>query len=342
MVQLLGLVLMSFVITGILIVPFIDLLFHLKRRFLKKEQVKEAKQEVSKTDIPITNKIYSGSKQDTPQGGGMLILLVLLALSNILGFFIPSFDEKTLMVLNITILTFGGLGAVDDIKKLFVSIKGKFLGLGRKKLLLLQLVFGLIIGAILYFVIGLNNIYIPVIGNFVIGAFYIPFAAFTIVAFSNAYNISDGLDGLSTGLLMICLFAFLVLASANLNVTLAAFIGIWIGALFAFLYFNVWPARIFLGDAGGFGFGAALAVVGLLTGKIIGLGVIGAIYIVIVASSLAQILSKRILKRKLLPVAPLHLYFRYIGWEEPKIVARFWLAGAIFAIFGLWLALLSG
>jgi phospho-N-acetylmuramoyl-pentapeptide-transferase len=162
-----------------------------------------------------------------------------------------------------------------------------------------------------------------------------------IVSFSNAYNISDGLDGLSTGLLTICLAAFLALASTVFDVTLATFVGIWIGALFAFLYFNIFPARIYLGDAGAYGFGATLAVVGLMTGKIFGLTVIGAMYIIIILTSMIQIFSKKFLHKKVFPIAPIHLYFRYLGWEEPKIVMRFWLAGVVFAVLGLWLALLS-
>lgn len=344
MVQLLGLVLISFVITGILMVPFIDLLFFLKRRFEKKEVNASS----TNSAVPITSQLMKGD-EGIPSGGGILLVLILIVIANVLAFFVPNFDTKTLQILTVTLITFGGLGLVDDIKWITTKRKGKLLGLGRKILFLIQLLFALLIGIMLYHFAGLNNLYIPVIGNFVIGYWYIPFAAFTIVAFSNAYNISDGLDGLSTGLLTICLFAFLALvsissngSSTSLNITLAAFIGLWIGSLFAYLYFNVWPARIFLGDAGAFGFGATLAVVGLLTGKIVGLTVIGAVYIIIVGSSLLQMLSKRYLHRKLLPVAPLHMYFKYIGWEEPKIVTRFWLAGAIFAIFGLWLALLSG
>jgi len=207
--------------------------------------------------------------------------------------------------------------------------------------LLLQVVFALLIGFVLNIFLGLNNIYISDFGNIVIGNWYILLAAFMIVAFSNAYNISDGLDGLSTGLLVICLFAFLAIASATLDLTLASFIGIWIGVLFAFLYFNVYPARIYLGDAGSLAFGATLAVVGLLTGKIFVLGIIGGVYVVIVASSAVQIISKKLLGKKIMPVAPIHMYFKYIGWEEPKIVFRFWLAQALLAIFGLWLALLA-
>jgi phospho-N-acetylmuramoyl-pentapeptide-transferase len=208
-------------------------------------------------------------------------------------------------------------------------------------LLVIQTSLAFLIAFLLYFNLGINNINIPAIGNFVIGAMYIPMAAFIIVSFANAYNISDGLDGLSSGLLLICLFAFLVLASSVFDETLSAFVGIWIGVLIAYLYFNVFPARIYLGDAGAFGFGATLAVVGLLTGKIVGLAVIGGVYIIIILSSLSQIFFKKFFRRKLFPVAPLHMTLKFLGWPEPKIVARFWLAGIIFAAFGLWLSLIN-
>jgi phospho-N-acetylmuramoyl-pentapeptide-transferase len=335
MTELLGLVLISFICTSLLLVPFIDGLFFLKRKF-EKVRFEESNKSVN----PITDKLMKGD-ESTPSGGGILLIIVLSVLSLFYYIFNNSDKNSTLIVLLITLLTFGMLGLMDDIKWLTTKRKGKLLGLGRKVLLLIQIGLALMVGSLLYYYIGITNFYISGVGNFIVGIWYIPIAAFLIVSFANAYNISDGLDGLSTGLLTICLFAYLVLANSVFNASLSAFVGIWIGTLIAYLYFNVWPARIYLGDAGAFGFGATLAVVGLLTGKIIGLTVIGGVYIIIVASSLLQILSKRFLKRKLLPVAPIHMYFKYIGWEEPKIVMRFWLAGAIFAITGLWLSLLS-
>lgn len=334
MSYLLGLVLLSFAASSFFMVPFIDLLFYLKNRFER-----EGLEEKSKSQTPIHDSLM---KKDinTPHGGGILLIIVILALSALYSIFIPARDLMNLKILLFTLLSFGALGLVDDVNWLVTKRKGKLLGLGRKVMLSVQIILAVTIAWMLYSLVGLNNIYIAGLGNLVIGGWYIVFAAFVIIAFSNAYNISDGLDGLSTGLLTICLFAFLALTSARLDLTLAAFIGIWIGTLFALLYFNVYPARIFLGDAGALAFGATLAVVGLLSGKVLALPVIGGMYVIIIFSSLVQILSKKIFKRKIFPVAPVHMYFKYIGWEEPKIVARFWLAGAIFAIFGLWLALL--
>lgn len=336
MTHLLGLILISFAITGIFMVPFIDLLFFLKRKFESKV-VKET--DVDK-DLPIHNKLMKGDI-GTPSGGGILLILVLFFLSLFYYTFFLVPDMRVVNILLLTLLSFGALGFIDDARWLVTKRTGKVIGLGRRILFVIQIALAATVAVMLYSSLGLNNIYISGLGNFIVGAWYIPFAIFVIVAFANAYNITDGLDGLSTGLLAICLFALLVLASTNLNTTLAVFIGIWLGTLFAFLYFNVFPARIFLGDAGAFAFGATLAVVGLLTGKILALTIIGGMYVIIASTSLIQIISKKYFHRKVFPVAPLHMYFRYIGWEEPKIVTRFWLAGAIFAILGLWLGLLS-
>jgi phospho-N-acetylmuramoyl-pentapeptide-transferase len=336
MIELLGLIIGSFFVTSFLLVPFIDFLYK-----IRSQSVTEVKVETpTKSDTPIHDQLM---KKDfgTPVGGGILIIPVIIFLTGIVFLISPRNFSWPLATIFFSLLSFGAIGLVDDLRHIYTNSIGKFHGIPPKIILLMQLAFAVIISCVLYFLVGLNNIYVPVIGNIVLGWVYIPMAIFAIVAFSNAFNISDGLDGLSTGLLTICLFAFLALAHSAFDQNLAIFVGIWIGALIAYLYFNVFPARVYLGDAGAFGFGATLAVIGLLTGKILGLAVIGGVYVVIVLSSLIQMFSKRVFKRKVFPVAPIHMYFKYIGWEEPKIVMRFWLAGAMLAIFGLWLALLS-
>ncbi len=336
MAELLGLIIISFTITSFLLVPFIDFLFYARNKFKKGNGIN-----ASSTDTPITNKLLVNKDVHTPVGGGLLIIPVVILLTFLIVLFTDYRMTREVYILFFTLAAFGLVGFFDDIRKIFAVFKGKYAGIKGRYLLIFQLICASLVASFLYYWVGISNIYVPLFGNIILGIWYIPLAIFVIIAFANAYNISDGLDGLSTGLLAICLFAFLALAHAVFNETLSVFVGIWIGALIAFLYFNIFPARIYLGDAGAFAFGAALAVVGLLSGKIIGLAVIGGVYIIIVSSSLLQLLSKRILKRKLFPIAPIHLYFRYIGWEEPKVVIRFWLAGAIFAIFGLWLSLLS-
>lgn len=354
MAALLGLLLISFLITSFLLIPFINALFYLRKKYKRILPSSDGKRSLPSMDgkrilspnednqsLPIHNQILKDKDLDTPVGGGLLLIPILIIL--FLLVFLTAGHKITMeaYILIFTLITFGYIGMLDDVRKIFSVFKGKYSGLKSRYILGLQVIFALLISLMLYTFLGLNNIFVPVFGNIVLGWIYIPLAVFSIVSFSNAYNISDGLDGLSTGLLLICLVAFLVLAHAVFDPTLSIFVGIWIGVIIAYLYFNVFPARIYLGDAGSFGFGATLAVVGLLSGKIVGLGVIGGMYVIIVGSSLLQLLSKRFLKRKIIPVAPVHFYFKYIGWEEPKIVMRFWLAGAIFAVLGLWLALLS-
>ena len=132
--------------------------------------------------------------------------------------------------------------------------------------------------------------------------------------------------------------AFTAISASSLDTSLSLFISLWIGALIAFLYFNIWPARIFLGDAGSLSFGAMISVIGLLTGSIVALLVIGGLFVLEIGSSALQIMGWKIFKKPILPLAPIHHSFLAIGWEEPKIVMRAWLAGIILAIFGLWLA----
>jgi phospho-N-acetylmuramoyl-pentapeptide-transferase len=163
--------------------------------------------------------------------------------------------DSTMIILIFTLLSFGFIGFLDDLKKIIVSFSGKYSGVRARYIFLMQLLFGFLASLMLYNMAGFNNIYVPIFGNIVLGWLYIPLATFTIASFSNAINISDGLDGLSTGLLTICLFAFLVLAHTVFNINLAIFTGVWIGSLIAYLYFNIYPARVYLGDAGAYGFG---------------------------------------------------------------------------------------
>lgn len=337
MTELLGLVIASFFVTSFLLIPFIDYLFSLKSK--RRKLLEQSK--AHDINTPIHNQLLAGKDVDVPVGGGILVIIVVTILSITTLLITKHAIGNTIFILVFTLLSFGSIGLLDDLKKIFASFSGKYAGVRGRYLLLLQVIFAVIISVFLYFAFGLNNLYIPILGNIDLGLWYIPLAVFTIVSFANAINISDGLDGLSCGLLTICLFAFMALAHAVFDIDLATFVGLWIGSLIAYLYFNIFPARIYLGDAGAYGFGATLAVTGLLTGKILGLGVIGGVFVIIIASSLIQILSKKFLQRKLLPVAPIHMYFKFIGWEEPKIVVRFWLIGAVFAILGLWISLLS-
>ncbi|MBI2031174.1 MAG: phospho-N-acetylmuramoyl-pentapeptide-transferase [Candidatus Levybacteria bacterium] len=334
MAQILGLMLLSLFITFVLLIPFIDFLYKMKVRRQKQKTV-------DMFDRPTkTFDRFHGWKEGTPFGGGILIIVVVSILA-LWAYGMLNIEIKPweLFAILFTFISFGFLGLYDDFKKLIDNgKKSAFFGLRFRYKFLIQWILALIIASILYTQLGYDFIFIRGFGLANIGFLFIPLAAFVIVSFTNAFNIADGLDGLAPGLLLICLGAFLAISAEQLDETLKIFIAILMGSVSAFLYFNIYKARIWLGDVGSLSLGAILAVVGLLTGKIIALAFIGGVFVLEVGSSLIQILSKRILGRKIIPCAPLHLYLQKLGWDEPKIVMRAWLLGFFFAILGLYIA----
>ena len=340
----LGLVFFSFIVTSVFIVPFINTLYTLN-----------FKRAVQKTldafgeRTPIFDRLH-GQKAGTPVGGGLLVIVVvtllftvMLPLLRLFGVTVTSVYKPIQQEVNViffTFLSFGLLGLYDDVKKFFGIKRIGFFGLRLHHKLLLQIILAAVSASLLYFQLGISFINVPFIGIFHLGIFFIPFAMFVIVAFANAVNITDGLDGLAAGALMISLFGLWFLSASILDIPLAIFIALWIGSLIAFIYFNVFPARLFMGDVGALAFGATLAVIGLLLGKVIALGVIGFIFVFEIFTSLTQLLSKRLRHRKLYAAAPFHLFLQNYGWEEPKIVQRAWLVQIILTLFGVWLAVL--
>ncbi len=335
----------SFLVNVILIVPFINFLYKTKM-----QRAQQKTKDAFNKSTPIFDK-FNKHKAGTPVGGGLLIiastsLLYLIFVSSFNPFKIPLqtnfpsiFAESKILLF--TILSFGLLGVYDDLAKIFFWKKLNFFGVTLKFKLIIEIVLALIIAYWLYADLQIHFVHVPFLGVFDISYFYVAFAAFTIVAFSNAVNITDGLDGLATGILMIALASFWIIAASIIDVPTSLFIGIWLGGLIAFLYFNIPPARIFLGDAGSLSFGAAFAVVGLILGKSFSLPIIGGIFLIEILSSLLQLLSKKLRGKKLFAVAPFHLFLQHKGWEESKIVMRFWLISILFSVFGLMLAFLK-
>ncbi len=333
MEKIFGFVLMSFFITGILIVQFIDFLYKIKLQ-RKRQKTRDIFNRRTKYFDMLND-----WKVGTPFGGGILIIFVVTILTLwAYGLFRVEVKFWELFVLLFSLISFGALGFYDDLKKIFNGKKNSFLGLRFSHKFVIQWILALIIGSVFYFQLGYSFVFIHWFGQLNIGIIFIPFAAFVIVSFVNAFNITDGLDGLSSGLLLICLIAFLTISNNLLDGSLVLFTSILAGSVAAFLYFNTYKARIWLGDTGSLSLGAALAVVGLLTGRTVALAFIGGVFVLEVGSSLIQIAGKKFLKRKILPIAPLHLYFLQKGWEEPKIVMRAWLLGAILAFIGLFIA----
>jgi len=333
MAQLLGFTLLSLFVTSILIIPFIDFLYKIKLRRQKQNTV-----DIFNKPTPVFDK-FNAWKVGTPFGGGLLIIAVVSVLSLWgYGMLNIKINPWELFVILFTFISFGMLGLYDDAKKLVNNKKIPFFGLRFRYKFFIQWVLAFIIASVLYYELGYTFLFIRGVGLTSLGFLFIPFAAFVIVSFANAFNIADGLDGLASGLLLISLVAFLAIVSTNLDQGLGIFIAILMGSVAAFLYFNIYKARIWLGDVGSMSLGASLAVTGLLTGKILAVAVIGGVFVLEAGSSLVQILGKKLLKRKIFAVAPMHLYFQNRGWEEPKIVMRAWLLGVVFAILGLYLA----
>jgi len=338
---LLSLLLFSFFINSLIVVPFINLLYKLKL-FKSKTAISKSKKDPASEHIR--------TKALTPEGGGLLILisvcLIFALVFPLLHFFgvevtqvYPLNDE--LNIIFFSFVSFGILGLYDDIVKFFELDRDLgYAGLKTSHKFAIQTVLGLIIGAMLHLNLGIDIINIPFWGVISLGYWYIPLAAFLIISIANAVNITDGMDGLAGGLLMIALFGFWVLSASILDTPLSIFIALWLGALIAFLYFNVYPARLFLGDVGAMSFGATFAVVALLLGKIVAVFIFAAPFLITAASSFFQILSVKLTGKRIFPVAPLHYYFLQKGWSEPKIVQRAWLAGILFVIFGMWLSVI--
>jgi phospho-N-acetylmuramoyl-pentapeptide-transferase len=340
---ILGLLLFSFIVTSIFIVPFINMLYALKFQRAKQKTV-----DALGNRTPIFDKFHN-SKSGVPVGGGLLVIvlvsllfMIIFPLLNLAGIKITGVYplQKEVNVLFFTFLSFGMLGLYDDVKKFFKFEKKQFWGMRLPHKLGLQILLALIISLQLYFNLGISFVNVPFVGTFHLGLLYIPFASFVIVSFTNAVNITDGLDGLAGGVLMISLFGLWFLSAQILDIPLSMFLALWLGSLISFLYFNIFPARMFMGDVGALAFGATLAVVGLLLGKVIALVVIGFIFVLEIFTSMTQLLAKKFLKRKIYPVSPFHLWLQHYGWEEPKIVQRAWLVQIMLTLFGLWLAMI--
>ncbi len=335
----------SFIVNSILIIPFINFLY--KTRF---QRVAQKTKDVFNKSTPVFDK-YHDHKAGTPVGGGILTVITTVLVYSIFIFMFTIFNRPIISnfpsivsevkIMLFAFISFAFLGLYDDLNKIFFWRKNEFFGLRIRHKLLLEIILAFITSWWLFHDLRIDIIHIPFLGVLELSYLYILFSTFIIVAFANAVNIADGLDGLASGILMIALVGFWVIAGSIIDVPTILFIMVWLGGLIAFLYFNVYPARIFLGDAGSLSFGATFAVIGLILGKPFALPIIGGVFVLEIASSLIQLIGKRFFKRKLLPVAPFHLWLQLKGWEEPKIVMRLWVVSILFVIVGLMFAFLK-
>lgn len=236
----------------------------------------------------------------------------------------------------------GGLiGFIDDLLNLFG--KNAAAGLRAPVKFAMVAALGIFLGWFFAVKLGWTSIAIPYLGSFEIGIVgMIAIFAFALVATGNAVNISDGLDGLAGGLSMLAYGSYGVIALLQEQWYLAGFCFIVIGALLAYIWFNIHPARFMMGDTGSFALGAGLGVVAMMTNCFFLLPIIGLLFVVEAGSSLIQIFWKKVFHKKLFISAPIHHHLQAKGWEESKVVMRFWVIGGITAMLGIFLAMGGG
>lgn len=312
--------------------------------------------DVNGEKLSFVSRLHAG-KDGTPTMGGVIIWLSVALLIFASEYIFPTLAEwtginfvarldflsrkQTWLPLLVLIMA-GLLGLLDD----YMSVRGKGSNKGggmrfAARFWWLSIIAG--VGAWwFYSKLGWNFIHIPALGDFSIGWWYIPIFIFIILFTAISSNETDGLDGLNGGVLLVAFSSFSLIAFFMNKMDLASFCAAVSGALLAFLWFNIYPARFFMGDTGAISLGTTLGVIAMLTNSTIVLFLIVFIYILESGSVVIQLFSKRFFHRKVFLAAPLHHHFEAIGWPEPKVVMRAWiftamtaLIGVIIAIFGM-------
>jgi phospho-N-acetylmuramoyl-pentapeptide-transferase len=285
------------------------------------------------------------AKAGTPTMGGLLILTGVIVPTLLWG----DLTNRNVWFLVLSTLAFGAIGFADDYLKV---VKKHNLGLTARKKLLGQLTVGLALGGGLYALGHSTQIVVPFFKSFTpdLGLFYVVFAALLVAFASNAVNLTDGLDGLAIGSTLIAAAAFTALAyisghrvfSDYLDLLyqpgigeVTVFCGAMVGASMGFLWWNCYPAQVFMGDVGSLSLGGALGTVALLIKQEILLLFVGGLFIVEAVSVILQVASFKLTGKRIFRMAPLHHHFELLGWKEPQVIIRFWILAFIFALFSL-------
>jgi phospho-N-acetylmuramoyl-pentapeptide-transferase len=300
---------------------------------------------------PIFSRLHA-HKAGTPTMGGILIWLTVLVFAVVfyyLAKLMPGgvFPEINFLSRSETLLPLGALvatalvGLLDD----WLDVRGRGVfgggGLTIKHRLLIYAIIASAGAWWFFFKLNWTVLHIPFLGSFEIGWWYIPFFIFIIVGTAFSVNEIDGLDGLAGGTLLIAFGAYGVIAFALGKYDLATFCGVIIGALLAFLWFNITPARFYMGDTGAMSLGITLGIIALLSNYPLLLPIIGFLFVVESLSVILQVASKKIRGKKIFLSAPIHHHFQAVGWSESKIVMRFWVIAGVTGAVGLILFLLD-
>jgi len=276
------------------------------------------------------------AKAGTPTMGGLLLIGVVL----VLFFLLHGLPPGGIIAPLATLLLVGLLGAVDD----YLNAKtGE--GIQARQKMLWLVVVGVVAAYQIQATYAIHTIDVPFAGSVAVDpTIYIVFAAFAIIASANGVNITDGLDGLAGGTLVFAFVAYLLIAILNepTQPNLAALCALIVGALLGFLWFNVHPAQVIMGDSGSLALGATLAVTALITGQILVLPFIGLVFVIETGSVVLQVAYFKITGgRRIFRMSPLHHHYELLGWDEEKITLRFWIVGIIAGLIGVTLFLAS-
>jgi len=285
------------------------------------------------------------AKAGTPTMGGLLILTGILVPTLLWA----DLTNRNVWIIVLSTLAFGVVGFVDDYSKV---ARKRNLGLTARKKLAAQIGIGLVIGSVLYAYGYSTQIFLPFFKTLHpdLGVWYIVVAALLVAFASNAVNLTDGLDGLAIGSTLIAAAAFTALAyisghrvfSNYLDLMfmpgtweITIFCGAMVGAAMGFLWWNCYPAQVFMGDLGSLSLGGALGTVALLIKQEVLLFFVGGLFIVEAVSVMLQVASFKLTGKRIFRMAPLHHHFELLGWKETQIVIRFWIVAFIFALFSL-------
>jgi len=325
--------------------------------FLYKQKIgiKIKKKSVDGEKLTYVSELHK-HKSGTPTMGGLLVwfsvllltlashyLFPFLAKVSDINFFarLDFFSRAQVWLPLFALVAAGILGLVDD----WMSVKGFGANKGGGMRFLARFGWLIAIAAAgawwFYWKLGWDKIHVPMMGNFSIGLWYVPLFIFVILFSAISSNETDGLDGLNGGVLLLAFGAFGIISFFENKLDLACFCAAISGALLAFLWFNIYPARFFMGDTGAISLGATLGIVAMLTNSVFVLFIIVFIYVLESASVVIQLTSKKLFKKKVFLAAPLHHHFEAKGWPETKVTMRVWIFTAVTAAFGVIVGILG-
>jgi phospho-N-acetylmuramoyl-pentapeptide-transferase len=317
---------------AMVLTPMFTLLAY-RYKFWKKQRTTSTTGE----KLEVFNKLHANKfKRNIPTMAGMIFVSAIAIIT-----FSFNLDRGQTWLPLAALISGAFVGLLDDIINLRSHGNG-VAGMRSSLKFVMITAIGLALGWFFFAKIGATAIHVPFFGDWTIGWLIIPLFAFSVIATGNAVNISDGLDGLAGGLVSISYGAFGIIALFQSQVILAGFCFTVVGALLSYLWFNIYPARFFMGDVGSFALGTSLGVVAMLTNTLFLLPIIGIVFVAEAGSSLIQIFSKRVFKRKIFISAPIHQHLEATGWPETKVTMRFWVIAYVAAFVGVLLALAGG